>query len=66
MFFTPGRIVFAILFAVAFIIFMVISYRKDAKNHKTYYKDAAKKVAIYGTIAIILFVGFRLLTAMFF
>lgn len=64
--FTTGRIVFAILFAIAFIIFMVISYRKDAKNHETYYKDAAKKVAIYGTIAIIVFVGLRYLTTVFF
>ena len=66
MFFTPGRIVFAILFVIVFVTFMVISYRKDSKNHKAYYQDTAKKVAIYGTIAIILFVGFRFLTAMLF
>ena len=49
--FTPGRIAFAIVFAVAFVILMVISYRKDAKNH-----DIIKmlpKVALYGTIAIV-------------
>lgn len=62
--FTPGRIAFAIVFAIAFIYFMVISYRKDSKNHETYYKGAAKKVAIYGTIAVILFVGIRFLIAM--
>ena len=45
--FTTGRIIFAVIFIIAFIIFMVISYKKDAKNHEAYYKNAAKKVAIY-------------------
>jgi len=61
--FTTGRIIFAIIFIIAFVIFMVISYKKDSKNHQVYYKDAAKKVAIYGTIAIIIFVALRLVTA---
>jgi hypothetical protein len=61
--FTTGRIIFAICFATAFIIFMVISYRKDAKSHKDYYKNTAKKVAIYGTLAIIIFVALRFATA---
>lgn len=61
--FTPGRIAFAIVFAIAFIIFMVISYRKDSGNHQSYYKGAAKKVAIYGTIAIVVFVALRFLIA---
>ena len=61
--FTKGRIVFAIIFIIAFVIFMVISYKKDAKNHKVYYKNTAIKVAFYGTIAIILFVALRLVTA---
>jgi len=42
---------------------MVISYKKDAKNHEAYYKNAAKKVAIYGTLAIIIFVALRFMTA---
>ena len=61
--FTTGRIIFAIIFIIAFIIFMVISYKKDSKNHQVYYKDASIKVAIYGTIAIIIFVALRLVTA---
>jgi hypothetical protein len=61
--FTKGRVIFAIIFIIAFVIFMVISYKKDSKNHQVYYKDAAKKVAIYGTIAIIIFVALRLVTA---
>ena len=61
--FTTGRIIFAIIFIIAFIIFMIISYKKDAKNHEVYYKNAAKKVAIYGTLAILIFVALRLVTA---
>ena len=61
--FTKGRIIFAIIFIIAFVIFMVISYKKDSKNHQVYYKDAAIKVAIYGTIAIIIFLALRLVTA---
>jgi hypothetical protein len=61
--FTTGRIIFAIIFIISFVIFMVISYKKDSKNHQVYYKDAAIKVAIYGTIAIIIFVALRLVTA---
>ena len=64
--FTPGRIAFAIVFAVDFVILMVISYRKDAKNHEAYYKNAAKKVALYGTIVIVLFLGFKYLTSVLF
>ena len=64
--FTPGRIAFAIVFAVAFVILMVISYRKDAKNHEAYYKNAAKKVALSGTIVIVLFLGFKYLTSVLF
>ncbi|MGB1170115.1 MAG: hypothetical protein ACPH3L_07875 [Flavobacteriaceae bacterium] len=61
--FTKGRIIFAVIFIIAFIIFMVISYKKDAKNHEVYYKNAAIKVAIYGTIAIFIFVALRFMTA---
>ena len=61
--FTKGRIIFAIIFIIALVIFMIISYKKDSKNHQAYYKDAAKTVAIYGTIAIIIFVALRLVTA---
>ena len=64
--FTPGRIAFIIFFVLVFVTLMIVSYRKDAKNHESYYKDAAKKVAIYGTIAIIVFVALRYLTAVVF
>ena len=64
--FTSGRIIFAIIFVIVFVIFMVISYKRDTENHETYYKDAAKKVILYGTIVVLLFLGFRYLTAVFF
>lgn len=64
--FTTGRIIFIAFFVIAFVILMIISYKKDAKNHQSYYKNTAKKVAIYGTIAIFVFLGLRFLTAYFF
>ncbi|CAM1334800.1 hypothetical protein [Tenacibaculum aestuariivivum] len=50
--FTSGRIVFASLFVVAFIILMIYSYKKDAKNNKKHYKNGAIYVAI-GIISVI-------------
>ncbi|NJN50137.1 MAG: hypothetical protein HC798_02640 [Polaribacter sp.] len=61
-FFTTGRIIFMIFFIIAFLGLMIYSYRKDFNNHQRYYKDAAKKVIIYGGIILILFVAIRFLT----
>ena len=36
--FSRGQLIFAAIFAVAFIILMVFSYRKDVKLHKLYYQ----------------------------
>ena len=44
--FTPGRIVFASLFVIAFVILMFYSYKKDAKNNNKHYKNGAIYVAI--------------------
>ncbi|KGL58752.1 hypothetical protein [Polaribacter sp. Hel1_85] len=60
-YFTTGRIVFMILFVIAFIALMIYSYRKDIKNHERYYKGAGKKVFIYGTLIIIIFIAIRFL-----
>lgn len=60
-FFTTGRIVFMIFFVISFIALMVYSYRKDIKNHDRYYKGAGKKVLIYGSIIIVVFVAIRFL-----
>ena len=50
--FTTGRIVFSCLFIVAFVAFMIFSYKKDAKNNKTHYKNGATTVAI-GIVMVI-------------
>lgn len=60
-YFTSGRIIFMILFVLVFIALLIYSYRKDLKNHERYYKGAGKKVLIYGTLIIAIFVAFRLL-----
>jgi len=60
-YFTTGRIIFMIFFILAFIALMVYSYRKDLKNHERYYKNAGKKVLIYGGLIIAVFVAIRIL-----
>lgn len=60
--FTTGRIIFASLFVIAFIILMFFSYKKDAKNNKKYYQNAAIYVAIgIATVIALLFLS-KLLT----
>ena len=60
-YFTTGRIIFMIFFITAFIALMIYSYRKDIKNHQRYYKNAGKKVLIYGVLIVAVFVAIRLL-----
>jgi uncharacterized membrane protein YedE/YeeE len=36
--FSQGQLLFAICFFIAFVVAMVIAYRKDAKLHKLFYK----------------------------
>ncbi|MFT6749449.1 MAG: preprotein translocase subunit YajC [Flavobacterium sp.] len=62
-YFTTGRIIFMIFFIVAFIALMIYSYRKDLNNHKRYYKNAGKKVLIYGGLTVIIFMAIRFFTA---
>ncbi|MEN8776603.1 MAG: hypothetical protein ABF263_01280 [Polaribacter sp.] len=51
-----------IFFIIAFIALMVYSYRKDIKNHERYYKNAGKKVLIYGGLIVIIFMAIRFFT----
>ncbi|MDG1037483.1 MAG: hypothetical protein P8P15_07645 [Polaribacter sp.] len=60
-YFTTGRIIFMAFFIISFITLMIYSYRKDIKNHDRYYKGAGKKVLIYGSIIIAVFVTIRIL-----
>ncbi|WP_243456751.1 hypothetical protein [Polaribacter batillariae] len=50
-----------IFFILAFVALMIYSYRKDIKNHERYYKNAGKKVLIYGSLIIAIFVAIRFL-----
>jgi len=38
--FTTGRIIFVSLFIIAFVSFMIYSYRKDIQTHKKHYKGS--------------------------
>lgn len=58
-YFTTGRILFIIFFVLAFGALIVWSYKKDTKNHDRYYKNAGKKVLIYGGLIIAVFVAIR-------
>ncbi len=50
--FTTGRIVFTCLFIIAFVGYMIFSYKKDAKNNKIHYQNSAMYVAI-GILVVI-------------
>ena len=50
--FTTGRIIFSSLFVIAFVAFMIFSYRKDATNNKKHYDKAAVHIAI-GIVTVI-------------
>jgi hypothetical protein len=38
--FSNGQLIFGILFAIAFIIIMFFSYKKDFKLHQKYYRGS--------------------------
>jgi len=56
--FSTGQKIFGILFAIAFVIFIVWSYRKDLKLHQLHYK----KVWVVGVTIIIVIGLFAVLT----
>ena len=49
--FTQGQLLFALAFFVAFIIIMIVSYRKDIKLHKLHYRGS-----IWILVGFILFI----------
>lgn len=59
--FTKGQWVFGILFAIAFILVLAYTYRKDLKLHKRYYKGS-----IWVLIAFISFLLFIISIKFFF
>ena len=60
--FTTGRIIFASLFVIAFMVLMYFSYKKDAKNNKKHYQNGALYVAIGIAVVIALLFLSKLLT----
>ncbi len=54
--FTSGQITFGVIFAICFIIAMIIMYRKDLQIHKTYYKGAKWVLLAFFAFIGILFV----------
>lgn len=60
-FFSTGRIIFILFFVIAFTSVLVWSYKKDIKNHERYYRNAGKKVAIYGGLIIFIFIAIRII-----
>lgn len=51
--FSTGQIIFAITFAVVFIIIIILSYKKDFKLHQKNYKGV-KWVGIFFALFLIL------------
>ena len=51
--FSTGQLVFAALFAIAFIGVMIYTYRKDLKLHKQNYKGV-----LWVLLAFLAFIGF--------
>lgn len=60
-FFSTGRIIFIIFFVLVFTSLIVWSYRKDIKNHNRYYKNAGKKVLLYGGLIVAVFIAIRII-----
>jgi len=50
---STGQIIFAIIFLIAFIIIMIISYRKDKKLHEKQFKGSVW--ILVGFIVFVLF-----------
>ena len=53
--FSTGQIIFAILFFVAFVIFVSFSYKKDRKLHRKEYKGSFWVLVGFIAFVLILF-----------
>nr|WP_288932149.1 hypothetical protein [uncultured Allomuricauda sp.] len=53
--FSTGQIIFAVLFFIAFVVIISLSYRKDKKLHKKNYKGVIWILISFITFIIILF-----------
>jgi len=53
--FSTGQIIFAALFAVSFIVIIVLSYKKDKKLHAKNYKGVKWVVFLFVSFIALLF-----------
>lgn len=53
--FSKGQLIFAVCFFIAFVIFMIISYRKDILTHKKYYRGSVWIVVFFILFVLFLF-----------
>ena len=54
--FTKGQVIFAILFVIAFVFFVVRSYRKDRNFHRKNFKGVRWIALTFLAFVILLFV----------
>jgi len=53
--FSKGQLAFAIIFFISFVLILVLSYRKDFKGNKTYYKGSYKILVVFISLILLLF-----------
>ncbi|WP_418500582.1 hypothetical protein [Flagellimonas sp.] len=53
--FSTGQLIFAAFFFIAFVIIIILSYKKDKKLHKKSYKGVVQILLSFITFIIILF-----------
>ncbi len=58
---TTGHWIFAAIFMVAFVSFLVWSYRKDSAMHKLYYGKGARVLLVVVVVIFVLFIVKQLL-----
>lgn len=54
--FTKGQVIFAILFFIAFVFFVVRSYRKDRNLHRKNFKGVGWIALSFAAFIILLFI----------
>lgn len=54
--FTPGQLIFAAVFFVAFVAVIIYAYRKDLQLHRKYYKGSLYVLAGFILFILMLFV----------
>jgi hypothetical protein len=53
--FSQGQLLFAVCFFIAFVIAMIVAYRKDTALHKTFYKGNYKVLLGFLMFIVVLF-----------